>query len=176
MDGKRPWMPLSQELLSVELAIFSSANTHKEDTSNGGNAVSVFWVCLWHSADGDCLAANMRLLCLYGGSPLRLSHEIWLKFNDVAIVFNNSATGLCKDYFPYHVHFSCLALFVLFCLFICINHESLTLLQQSNLACAGLKLSLVPLTLMGWKCVLSTNGDKSRLLAIIQSFPVLHSC
>lgn len=28
---------------------------------------------------------------------------------------------------------------------------------------------------MGWKCVLSTNGDKSRLLAIMQSFPMLHS-
>lgn len=36
-------------------------------------------------------------------------------------------------------------------------------------------MSLVPLTLTGYKCVLTSPGDKSRLLAAIQSFPVLHS-
>lgn len=36
-------------------------------------------------------------------------------------------------------------------------------------------MSLVPLTLMGYKCVLTSPGDKNRLLEAIQSFPVLHS-
>lgn len=39
-NGKKLWMPLAQELLFVELAIFSSANTHREENpSNEGNAV-----------------------------------------------------------------------------------------------------------------------------------------